>query len=250
MDWDGFVYILKVPLQIRDTEKDGIPLCIVQVGMVSKGEDKWMTLSDRLYQHRLAWWYITNDMNNGNPTSTKNTSSCEWLKDFDQRRSRFPDLIGLLPRLYQPVENDEGNIEAGDDYILNTEAFVRDLIGTRLRRTQLTTLLTKIVCSSQQPNAWWTAGDLSATELRVISKHECEDISQVFNSSDNMPLHGLVDKVVTWKRHLTEITATLKVNYTTNAPSDAPAAVTRTTVTGEEFKIIVNIHDDDTPAED
>ena len=213
-DWDGFIYMLKVPLQITITEDDKHPH-VVQVGMV---EGSWPALSRRLYQHMFAWTRVTSTiMNGGYPSNAKDAASSEWLRNIKSRKAKFPDLIGLIPRDLKLGEDEEG-----DDDVVDTEAFVRELVGTKLRRKPLLELL-----SHNYPAAagkkMWNNGDLSTTELRVVSQLEYNNISKAFeqkwNTGSELFLGGFVKKVITWERRLVQATLTLEAKYTTSNPS-------------------------------
>lgn len=144
-DWDGFVYILKVPLEITNIEltdgsvSDPGTFHVVQVGMVSRsdkpGSTSWQALSRRLYQHMFAWTRVTSTMMNGGyPRNPSDAESTESLEDINIRSANFPYLIGLLPRRFS---------EGDDNRIQDTEIFVRELVGTKLRRKPLKQLLSQ-----------------------------------------------------------------------------------------------------------
>ena len=111
-------------------------------------------------------------MNDELPKNPKDSDSAKELAKMNMRNRRFPDLIGLLPRY------------SGDDKIADTEAFVRDLVGTKLRRRTLVEPLSQRYTRFAGTTIWNKGkSDFSSTELRIVSEEEYTSISELFSKS-------------------------------------------------------------------
>ena len=216
---DGFVYILKIPLIIEvevendETSTPSDSFTVVQVGMV---DGDWAALSRRLYQHMRAWHTATAILMNGGFPSNGNSDckSVKQLSKINTRATNFPDLIGLLPRY-----------EDESDDVADTEDFVRDLVGCKLRRRALKQLLSHSYDKFAGETAWKKGGgDLSSTELRVISGKELDAIRDCFvkqwGKNLEVSLSEFVDYIISLPpKHLERFTVYMTADYTSTPAS-------------------------------
>ncbi|KAG7394764.1 hypothetical protein PHYBOEH_004692 [Phytophthora boehmeriae] len=175
----SFIYIIEIPVDVNMKDDQHGKFSIVQVGSGKVGAQG---LKKRMREHYLAWHYATGMLNIF-------SRSKATPKDYTVEEIRSMEgIVGVISRTSTDARDNEsgGNDEVPnttetsegetdseeedniDDNIIESEAFVRELIGVRLRTSLVRDLLTQPFESSWGGRSVLDKGKhFSITELRL-----------------------------------------------------------------------------------
>jgi hypothetical protein len=188
----SFIYIIEIPVDVVMKDDKLGKFAIVQVGSGSVGAQG---LKKRMREHFLAWHYAT-----GKPSKISKPKARP--EDFTvENIAVMEGIIGVLSRTSSgasdadtddedETDDDDGDAVDFDDNIAESEAFVRELVGVRLRTSLIRNLLTQPFESSWGGRTVLDKGKhFSITELRLVSEGEvrlCVRRLLAANTADNV----------------------------------------------------------------
>lgn len=221
------IYIIRIPIEVKINGGEfSASHSVIQIG---KAGGSVSGLRQRMLQHLRSWLMATGVYPKiSNNTEGKTPLSLYTCAELISTNS-LQDLIGLIVK-EKDEENEDECEDDGDksgevgDAILDVEDFIRGIVGVKLRRSVIKTLLSK-PCEHFHETVYakGTTG-FSDTELRIVHNEELTILRNIFSSkwekNEIVGVGYFVEEMSKYHRALIpNVTFTLRANYSDAPPS-------------------------------